>query len=131
NAANTVVFQAAPGNSKMPELSYAAIGSADNYVIRFENTSWVTFKGMKIEATGAQYGLVVDLSPAYNDHITFEEDSIVTKQYASSGDFSGIQAFSGPNDHIAIKKNTILGGYRGISFLSSDSTSKGLLVDSN
>ncbi len=64
----TVTFKSANGDSTSVVLKYTALSSTTNYVVRFDNVDYVTFKGITINALGTSYSVAVDImsSSAYN-----------------------------------------------------------------
>ncbi len=68
---NTVTFQSETGNRRDVDIRHAAAGSADNYVVRMNGASFVTFRNLSLTAAGSTYGRVVELLGTSSDN-TFE-----------------------------------------------------------
>lgn len=67
SAINTVTFQADPANTAPVEVTYAATGTADNYVWGFNGADYVTVKGLTLTATGTSFARVIDFTGLSNN----------------------------------------------------------------
>ncbi|MBI1306685.1 MAG: hypothetical protein GC181_08735 [Bacteroidetes bacterium] len=60
SSTNTVIFYSGSANRNDVQLKHTASGASDNYVVRFKNTRFVTFRGMSIMPQGAQFTRAVE-----------------------------------------------------------------------
>jgi len=70
SALNDVTFQGVLGTPASVKLAYASTGFSTNWTLRFNGASYINFKDMTIEATGATYARVIFFDGG-NDYITF------------------------------------------------------------
>ncbi len=133
----TITFQGNNGVAADKILTWANADAINNYVLRFDSCTYVTFKNITINNTNPTYGRVVDfVVRASNDNLlncvinTLPVFGTATTQSA---------VFSSPTKgtNLVIKGNTINGGANGIYFAgtSGNATSvvatTGHLIDSN
>jgi hypothetical protein len=110
-------------------INYAATGTADNYVIRLNNTSHISLKNLSINATAASYGNCIRLNGITNN------DSIIgcniTNQNNSPTTFmTGIEGNNSRYDNLVVKDNTINASY-GAYLFSNFANTPGLIIDNN
>ena len=63
---NTITFQSESGDSSGVILSYAATSDTGNYIIRLKGTDYLTLRGFTLQATGEDYGVVLNISDGAN-----------------------------------------------------------------
>src|SRR5690606_32262259 len=124
-----------PTNTGMPELTFAATSSTANWVVNFDGSSYLTFKGLKFNATGSTYARAIVLSSGGNSNLVFEGDSIISESFSSSSNDAGVYSSltSGTqNTDLTFRKNYIKGGYYGL-YLYGGSAARGsnIVLDSN
>jgi len=95
SSTNTVTIRNDYANTKAVEFQYAAGGSTDNYLVRFENSKYITVKNITFRATSGSYGRIIDF---VNDNRYITIDSC--KMYGRLG------ATTGSNDYIVYKPST-------------------------
>ena len=61
SASNTITFMAASGDSSLVHLTYSATNAYLAYTLHMNNTSFVTFRKISIEATGTTWAIPVGL----------------------------------------------------------------------
>ena len=119
-------------NGNGATLTYAATASAERATLKLDGADQVTFNNLKIIATGATYGIGVQmLNDADNN--TISGCNIYTDTTATGTGFAGI-AISGSAtsattvnsncDSISLINNTVNGGYYGITLLGNGTTSQ-------
>lgn len=83
SATNTLVFQPDPGNTGPVEVTYAGTAAADNYVLKLNNMSYTTVRGITWSATGANFAKVVDMTGG-GEFIIVEDNILNGKPAANS-----------------------------------------------
>lgn len=134
---NTVTIQADPANTSPAELMHNAAGSSDNYVIRFNGTSHVTIRGMKLTASGTTYARVIDFS-GDSDFLTIEDNILngLAGSTSTSTDIAVIMNNSTSTNRLdssVVRRNEIHGGSYGLYWYGVGSTDmeSGNTIDSN
>jgi parallel beta-helix repeat protein len=122
NANNTVTFQGATGDSTQVVLQYGAAGTGDNWVVRFNDAQYITFKHMTIRATGGTYGYAVTFTGNASNNSLI--GNVIQTAVSTSSSFSGIYVSSSLSGNNLIKGNMVLGGYYGIYWFAPSSTSR-------
>ncbi|MDT8323999.1 MAG: hypothetical protein RRA94_07815, partial [Bacteroidota bacterium] len=89
SAVNTVTFQSETGNKNDVDLTFAATGTGNNYVVSPGEASFVTFKDMTMTATGGSYGRVVYFGGGATD-ITFENCELVSRDVNSTSTYMAV-----------------------------------------
>ncbi|PCJ65620.1 MAG: hypothetical protein COA58_09450 [Bacteroidetes bacterium] len=128
SSSNTLSVVSAPGNTSMPVLTYAASGSLDNYVLAFENASYVSIDGIEIRATGSNYATAVEFSQD-NSHVSLTNNRIIGKASPSTTSTNIATVYfntGGVNDHLIFDNNEIFNGSYGI-YGNANSSNRGLL----
>lgn len=126
SATNTLSVVSAPGNTTMPVLTYGASAAADNYVIQFENASYVSVDGLEIRATGATYANVIEFNQS-NSNISLTNNKIVglSNPTTTSTNIATIYFNSnGVNNNLTFDKNEIYNGSYGF-YAYGTSTNRG------
>ncbi|MDT8325190.1 MAG: hypothetical protein RRA94_13850, partial [Bacteroidota bacterium] len=96
---NTVTFQSESGNSNDVNLTFAATGTANNYVVSMGDAEWVTFKDMTMTATGSSYGIVVYFGAGSTD-CTFDNCELVSPDVNSTSTYvTVVYSDYGTNNH--------------------------------
>jgi len=67
SATNTVTFQSVSGDSTDVILAFDATGTVDNYVVKLNGASFISFKNMTIEAQDVNYARVFVMSDSVHD----------------------------------------------------------------
>ena len=117
---STVTFQSATGDSSDVVIAYAPVGSADNYVVNFNDASYITLNKLTIKSTSATYGRVVTFT-GNNNNINIT-NSVVQAPQGTSSYMSAI--YSGGNADTAIHfiNNKLLNGYYCVYWRGSGTT---------
>lgn len=149
SSTNTVTFKSANGDSTSVVLGYDATGIVDNYVVKLNGASYITFKNMTIQAADSNYCRAIVMGGKLHDvniantiiktlvpqniddskaSIIFTRDSIganinIIDNKIVNGS-RGIELFSNvPRMGWQVKNNTILGHYAtGVSITSGKSS---------
>ncbi|HPD64060.1 MAG TPA: PKD domain-containing protein, partial [Bacteroidia bacterium] len=126
SSSNTVTFRSDYSNSQMPVLTYAGTGST-NWIVRFNATSYITFKKIKFINTSTIYGTVFNFTGA-NEYLTLDSNWIEGTGNAASGNWAStnlalLYGTSGNQLHRSnITNNTMKYGSYGV-YLMGNSTS--------
>lgn len=131
----TITFQGYNNNVSGTTLSFSGT-SANNYTLRFDSATFVTFKNLNIENTNPTNGRVVEFFNRANN-CTVENNSINSpkvKQTTNSNAVVFANLFRGFN--IKIKGNTVNNGSMGIFIAGTAATpgnltGLGIIIDSN
>lgn len=131
SATNTITFESYNLDSNSVNLTYAATGTADNWVLRFSGCSYVTFREMTITATGATYGRVVEFITAASYNTL--QSNILQTLITTSSNYAVIYSAGTLDNYNTIKNNIISGGYYGIYWygVSTASFELGTLIEGN
>jgi hypothetical protein len=123
SAVNTITFQSDPSNTGPVVVTHSAIGSADNYVVRFSNSQYVTFDSLTITATGATYGYAIEFLSA--NHVTVKNCEINASATSTSSSSIPIRNTSGVGvDYCTIENNKLNNGYYGLYWYGGNTSSK-------
>ncbi|MFB0998057.1 MAG: hypothetical protein QMC28_05100, partial [Flavobacteriales bacterium] len=107
---NTVTFQPDPANTAAVILRHAAVGAADNYVVKISGAEYVTIDSITITATGAIYGYAVDFASA--EYVTVKNCEINASAISTSTLSMPIRNVSGVNvEYCTIENNVLNNGY--------------------
>ncbi len=137
SASKTITFQGSGGVATDKILTYANADAINNYVLRFDSCTYVTFKDLTIENTNATFGRVIDfVVRASNDRVL---NCIVKTPLTTLTANTQAAIFSSPTKgtNLTIKGNTITGGANGVYFrgtsgsLTNVVATYGHLIDSN
>jgi parallel beta-helix repeat protein len=125
SSTNTVTIQADAANTNPVVLTYAATGSADNYVININNADYISISGLTITAAGTTYGRVIKLDGA-SDHLTFDGNIINgVSSTGTSTNTAVIYNTSGTahlTNNTSFTNNTITGGTYSFYWYGSGTT---------
>lgn len=114
-----ITFRGVAGNPAAVKLQFDASAS-DNYVLKLDDCSFVTFKNMSITSLAEPNGrAVVFTGMASSDSIT---DNTITVPVTATGyqDVAGVYAEALAGGNIVIKGNTITGGTYGVYLTGPD-----------
>lgn len=124
SVANTVTFQAQSGNPADVVITYAASSSANNYVLKFDGTDFVTFKNVTMTATGTSYAHVVEFADTTTNVNLINCHLNGPSVASTSSDYAVIYNGSTTKDtSITIQNNVIANGSYGMYFYGIGSTS--------
>lgn len=121
SATNTITFQSYDLDSTKVNLTYAATGTADNWVVRLNGCDYVKFKKMTITAAGASYGNVFEFIASADNNTL--EGNIIKTLITTSSSFSCIYSGTSLDQYNTIKNNIISGGYYGIYWYGASTAS--------
>ncbi|HKI47318.1 MAG TPA: right-handed parallel beta-helix repeat-containing protein, partial [Balneolales bacterium] len=114
---NTVTFQSQGGVASGVQIYHTAAGTADNYVIKINGASNLSFKNLTLSATGTSYGKVIDIT-AQSSNISVLNDSLTSGSGISSSTNGGlIMANNVKLSDITINNNVFYGGSYGVRFI--------------
>ncbi|MFO7721766.1 MAG: GEVED domain-containing protein, partial [Bacteroidales bacterium] len=133
----TITFRSSTSDSTSVTVDYASLSSTDNWVIRINGGSHITFSHMTIRASGVSYGKVLELT-GNSGHISVSNCRLETDSISSSNAFACIyQSNSSGFQHFSLTHCALAGGYysvfwnmssgatRGNGFIASDNTLRG------
>ncbi|MCB2203108.1 T9SS type A sorting domain-containing protein [bacterium] len=86
---NTITFQGETGNNADVHMTFAATGTANNYVVSYNGCQWVTFKDMTIEGTGSSYGTAVLIQGTATDN-TVEGCELISPDVNSTSTYMAV-----------------------------------------
>ncbi|MCZ7556423.1 MAG: T9SS type A sorting domain-containing protein [Bacteroidia bacterium] len=89
SAVNTVTFQSESGNKGDVTLTHAATSTTNNFVVKFNGCSWVTFKNLTMTATNVSYSTVVDLSGSSTNNLV-ENCELVSLPSTSTSTYNAV-----------------------------------------
>ncbi|HRK54916.1 MAG TPA: right-handed parallel beta-helix repeat-containing protein, partial [Cyclobacteriaceae bacterium] len=117
---NTITFEAESGNAQDVILTFAPT-NINNYVIRFDNSSFITFRNVRIEPTGSTYTRGIHAINTINN-LTFENLRITLPATTSvSEERAAILVRPSLSSNIRFINNTITGGSHGILHVGNSS----------
>jgi hypothetical protein len=101
---NSVTFQSQSEDSTSVIIQYAALSANDNWVVKLDGASFVTFSWLTFNATGAANGNVILLMNGAN-HVSVTHCRITTSTTATTTAFNGIYSTGGGACNYLIVKN--------------------------
>ena len=121
---NTVTFRGVTSDSTDAVVQFASNTTANNFVVRLNQSSHITFRYITFSATGTSYGCVFEfMDNSSNNKIT--NCVIQTSTTSTSSNFTPVYSTAnGPSNNISITNNHITGGYYGIYWYGSNSNRK-------
>lgn len=131
---NRVTFQSENQDSTLVEISYAATGFFDDWVLQLDSAQYVTFKWLTIKTTGttSSYSDVINIK-SHSDYSHIENCYLVGKEFSSSPIIYAAQGSYYNNVHI--KNNHFYLGGKAISMRNDGGTSypngQGVVVEGN
>ncbi len=104
----TVTFQSATGDSTDVILTHASTSTSNNYVLGFNQSSYINFKSMTFTNTGTSYSTLIHMENEAN-HINIENSVLRGSGQSSTSSYhSGVYTPSASNcHHIGIKNCNI------------------------
>jgi len=136
SAVNTVTFQSEAMDASQVTIDYAPGSNADNFVVRFDGSSYVTFNELTMTNSTSYYAHVVEFV-GNATHNTVQNCVLVgdTVSTSTTSDRAKVVVWSGTdqNDYSTIRNNVIRGGEWAISMwgTSGAASESGLVIDSN
>ena len=137
---NTITIQADPQNRRPVNWTYNATDESDNFLIRFSYVSYISVKGLSMEALNPSYGTVISLEGEGN-HISIEENELTGVLSAANPTLNGdggtaavsvISALNSRYDHCVIENNNFQKGAVAVYLESeSDNRAKGNRIGGN
>jgi hypothetical protein len=113
SSVNTITFKSANNDKTSVNVQYAATSTADNYVLKLNGTSYITFKHISFQATGASYGRVIEFSNGTNYNVISNCDILTSNSTSSS--FVPVYYVSGiSSNQVTLDSNVLSGGYYGV-----------------
>jgi hypothetical protein len=119
SSTNTVVFKSQSGNADSVIISYAATGSADNYVVNFDDASYFSLENMTLQNLGSSNSRVVTTNTSGgNTHITIDGCKWIGMPTTSTWNSAQYVSYIyGPgNDNWTLTNNTLMNGNYGLYF---------------
>ncbi len=122
SASNTITFQSQSGNPADVEVAFSATTSGDNFLVKLDGTSYITFRNMTFTATGSAYGTLFNFSGTPH-HVTLD-NNIMNGYNQGSGSSNHILIYSGNNGahNITIKDNVFNYGSYGIYLVGTNNS---------
>ncbi|HEX5652831.1 MAG TPA: LamG-like jellyroll fold domain-containing protein, partial [Chitinophagaceae bacterium] len=134
-ASNTsrVTFQSANGNPSSVILTYASTAAASNYTLQLDSASFITWRGITINATNASNGRAIDIARTASDDSIVNCIINVPAVTLTTTAVVGIHATALSGGNHTIKGNTVTGGTSGIYIASATTPaiSRYNVIDSN
>ena len=135
SSTNTVVIQPAAANTMPVEVTYAASGSSDNYVMQLNGASHLTVKGITLTPTGASNGRAIELYGACS-HVTIEDNILNGVPSTTTSNFMAViyngTATVDTISNMTIRGNTITNGSYGVYIYGTSSAyAMNNTIDSN
>jgi hypothetical protein len=116
---NLITFEAESGNVQDVLLTFPST-STNNYVIRFDNASFITFRNVRIEPTGPTYTRGIHAINTINN-VTFENLRITLPATTSvTEERAAILVRPSLSTNIRFINNTITGGSHGIMHVGNN-----------
>jgi parallel beta-helix repeat protein len=85
---NTLTFQSSNNDKASVIITYQAAGNSDNWVLKLNNNTNITFKSLSFQAQSADYGRVVVFT-GNSENIHFQDNKFISKETNSiSSDLS-------------------------------------------
>ena len=110
SALNTIIFESYYADSNSVDLYYASGSSSNNYVVKLMGADYITFRQIKIRATGSFFGYAVYLCGEAS-HNTFTNNIIKTRDTASTNTFACFFSDATNENYTTIKNCFLSGGY--------------------
>jgi len=126
SASTPITFESYSGNASDVVYQYASSASNDNYVIRLDTASYITFKNITFKAMGASYSNIIYVMQS--NHITFDGNKFIGIEvtgYQNSYNtlLSCIDSYStNTSNNITIKNNYFKNGSYGMKLYGQSSS---------
>ena len=135
SATNTITFQSLSGDNLLVEMTYAASGSTDNYVVQLDGADYISFKDITLSTGGTTYAtaLLVTNGAEYN---VFEGNRFLGNPSAAStsANMAVISSPSGSLNHYnTFEDNVIRYGTYGMYWYGQNTSNfvTGLVLEGN
>ncbi|MCC5917971.1 MAG: right-handed parallel beta-helix repeat-containing protein, partial [Cryomorphaceae bacterium] len=121
-------------NGNNNTLAYSAIGTNDRATLLLDGADWITFDNLKIEANGATYAWVVQLTNEA-DHNTFSNCTFETSTSSAStfvsnvvmsGSLTSPTLAGNSGNYNTFDNNTHIGGYYGFTMNGASSVNRNI-----
>ncbi|TFV92325.1 hypothetical protein E4S40_15890, partial [Algoriphagus kandeliae] len=121
---NTITFQSESGNAGDVVIQYAATGTADNYVIRLDNSSHLIFRNLTIQSQGNGYSWTISAINELNDLLV--EQCVLSAPDWNSRNFNAGNVRLNPSlsSNVRLINNRISGGDHGLYYVGGSSSSR-------
>ncbi|PLX31762.1 MAG: hypothetical protein C0600_04790, partial [Ignavibacteria bacterium] len=121
SAINTITFQSESGNRADVNVTYGASGTGDNWVMKFGDAEFVTFRNMTMTSTNASYCRVVEMGTSTD--CTVESCELIAPTVGTTSNYAAVVYGYGSNNHRStINDCGIRNGSYGIYFGGSSNT---------
>ncbi|PLX28795.1 MAG: hypothetical protein C0600_09265, partial [Ignavibacteria bacterium] len=118
---NTITFQSESGNRADVNVTHSASGTADNFVLNFGSSEFVTVRNMTMTSTSTSYARVVDMGTSTD--CTVESCELVAPTVGTTSNYAAVvYGYGTNNDRSTIKDCGIRNGSIGIYFGGSSNT---------
>jgi pectin methylesterase-like acyl-CoA thioesterase len=108
---NPVVFKTHSGNPGDVKIAYTAESNGDNYIVRIQSASYITFRDLAFVAMGSTHGTIVRMEGASHSNISLLENSFQGLPDANSQQqYAIVHATAGLADNTVISGNTFEAG---------------------
>ncbi|MFO7524441.1 MAG: T9SS type A sorting domain-containing protein [Ignavibacteriaceae bacterium] len=133
SSSNTVTFQSQSSNPADVQLTYNAIGTSDNYVIRLDSAKFMIFQNLTLIATGNSYCRVFHLNAPSSDISIINNIILGSTSTGSSDNQTVIFGINSVVNNLHITGNTISDGSYAIylSGVNTNSKIEGLEIVNN
>ena len=128
---NTITFQSETGNSSDVVISYASNDWGNNFTVKLDGADHVIFKDLTIEATGVNYGTVIEIinGAKSNQFLNNLIKGVIIDR--SNDAFTVISGYD-ENDNNIFDGNNIMYGNIGISMINTtDNPESGIVIRNN
>lgn len=113
SSVNTITFKSANNDKTSVKVQFASTTSADNYVLKLNGASYITFKHISFQATGTIYGRVIEFGNGTNFDVISNCDILTLS--STSSNFVPVFHVSGvSSNQVTLDSNVISGGYYGV-----------------
>lgn len=127
-----IVFQSESGDSSKVTMSYyvTRYESDSSYVVKLENTSYITFKNIGFKIDGEYYAKAIDLQ-GVNSNILFSNNIItgrVSSYPSENNTLVNIQGSVSPSGDVVFEKNLLQNNDFGFYLLAKSSNESGKII---
>ena len=123
---SSVTFRADPANTAPAILTFAATGTANNYLIRFNGAQYINIDGLTINSTGTTYTRAIEFM-GMNESIQVLNNTIsIPTATSTSTNNAAIYHNTGTSNvanYVTLDGNTVTGGSYGLYLYGMTSTS--------
>lgn len=129
---NTITIKSETGNRNDVTIDFAPTAAATSFIIRLENSSYVTIKDLTVTTTAATFGRLIEFVNSASNNII---ENCMLDGAGTSSNMSCIfgDDFKGSNN--TIRGNTFTRGYYGISLSGTSATlanaTKNTVIENN